>query len=228
MTCGARQHTPCYARFKGCASCKTADQWAAVPNRPEAKEVPVPAGFELGEPVAAAASAEPEYDLSPPPSYADLDPESPAGKERAELLAAAKTASDEAYGVHAHSSEEHYKKIWAVLCVLLVISVVGPMLEIMWVTLITAFGIAFVKAYLVVKEFMHVNIEKPVIRYAMVIALGFMVLFFAGTAPDIKKHEGLNWDHVSAKEHIKRVTAEQEAAGEHGDGEHGATEAGAH
>ena len=43
---------------------------------------------------------------------------------------------------------------------LLVVSVAGPMLEIKIVTLITAFGIAVVKAYLVAKNFMHLNIEQ--------------------------------------------------------------------
>ena len=58
-------------------------------------------------------------------------------------------------------SESHYVKLWAVLLVLLVISVCGPMLEIKWVTLLTAFGIAVVKAYLVAANFMHLKTEKP-------------------------------------------------------------------
>ena len=40
------------------------------------------------------------------------------------------------------------------------VSVVGPMLGIRAVTLITAFGIALVKAYLVAKNFMHLNVAE--------------------------------------------------------------------
>ena len=53
----------------------------------------------------------------------------------------------------AHANhDQHYIRIWQVLLVLLVISVLGPMLEIQTVTLVTAFGIAVVKAYLVAKD----------------------------------------------------------------------------
>ena len=46
----------------------------------------------------------------------------------------------------AHSAKG-YVKTWAVLVVLLIISVIGPMFEILWLTLLTAFGIACVKAW---------------------------------------------------------------------------------
>ena len=96
----------------------------------------------------------------------------------------------------AHEEHHHpdYVKIWGILLVLLVISVVGPMLEIRVVTLITAFGIAIVKAYLVARNFMHVNVEPRYIVYLMCTMLVFMLLFFAGVAPDVMKFEGTNWD----------------------------------
>ena len=53
-----------------------------------------------------------------------------------------------------------YVKIWAVLLVLLAVSIVGPMFEQPTLTLITAFGIAIVKASLVATYFMHLNVEK--------------------------------------------------------------------
>jgi len=87
----------------------------------------------------------------------------------------------------------NYVKVWAVLCVLLVISVVGPMFEIQVVTLVTAFGIACVKAFLVMKNFMHLNVEKRIAVYMLSTCLVFMFLLFAATAPDVMKHDGWNW-----------------------------------
>jgi caa(3)-type oxidase subunit IV len=89
--------------------------------------------------------------------------------------------------------ETNYVKIWAILLVLLVVSILGPFLGIKVVTLITAFGIAIVKAYLVAKNFMHLNIEPRYAVYLLTTMLVFVLLFFAGTAPDVMKHEGRNW-----------------------------------
>ena len=97
------------------------------------------------------------------------------------------------------SAEEHhetsfYVKIWAILLVLLAVSVTGPMLEIKWVTLLTAFGIAGVKAYMVAVNFMHINLAPRYITYLVTTTLVFMLLFFAGTAPDVMKDRGTNWE----------------------------------
>ena len=97
-----------------------------------------------------------------------------------------------AHGEHAHHVD-YWKIYWALLA-LLVVSVAGPFLGIEVVTLITAFGIAIVKAYLVAKNFMHINIAARYVAYLMVTMLVFMLLFFAGTAPDVMKPAGRNWD----------------------------------
>lgn len=99
-------------------------------------------------------------------------------------------------------SEEHhepsfYVKIWGYLLVLLVISIVGPMFEIQWLTLITAFGIACVKAYMVAVNFMHINLTPRYVTYLVTTTLVFMLLFFAGTAPDVMKDQGRNWEKPS-------------------------------
>jgi caa(3)-type oxidase subunit IV len=86
-----------------------------------------------------------------------------------------------------------------ILCALLVVSVVGPMFEIRVVTLITAFGIAIVKAYLVAANFMHLNIEKRLATYILTTCLVFMFLFFAAVAPDVMKHDGDNWEKPGVK-----------------------------
>jgi caa(3)-type oxidase subunit IV len=96
-----------------------------------------------------------------------------------------------------------YVKIWAILLGLLVISIVGPMFEVPVLTLVTAFGIAIVKASLVATYFMHLHVEKRYIRYmlyAMVLVIG---LFFAGTAPDIMKTAGLQWQNQAVFDLIK-------------------------
>ena len=99
----------------------------------------------------------------------------------------------------AHHSEVYYVKIWLLLLVLLVISILGPMLEIKILTLITAFGIAIVKALLVAAYFMHLNIEKRYVWYMLASMLLMVGLFFAGTAADIMKPDGNNWENTSAK-----------------------------
>jgi hypothetical protein len=45
-----------------------------------------------------------------------------------------------------------------------------------------------------------------------------MLLFFAGTSPDVMKHKGQNWENVAAEAEIERALAEQAEAG---NGEHG-------
>jgi len=127
---------------------------------------------------------------------------------------------------HDHG-QAHYVKIWAILLVLLIVSVLGPVvaphlefgfLKAWMITLMTAFGIAIVKAYLVAANFMHLNVEKKYISYMLATMLVFMLLFFAGTSPDVMKHKGQNWENVAAEAEIERALAEQAEAG---NGEHG-------
>jgi len=97
------------------------------------------------------------------------------------------------HAAHADHHHVNYIRIWQILLVLLVISVAGPFLEIQVVTLVTAFGIAIVKAYLVAKNFMHLNLEPRYAVYLLLTMLLFVFLFFAAVAPDVMKHEGQNW-----------------------------------
>jgi len=64
------------------------------------------------------------------------------------------------------------------------------------ITLITAFGIAVVKATMVAAYFMHLNIEKRYIWFILFIMLAFLLVLFAGVAPDVMKQGGRNWTHV--------------------------------
>ena len=91
----------------------------------------------------------------------------------------------------------YYIKIWAILVALLVVSVAGPFIGVFWITMVTAFGIACVKAYLVATRFMHIGAEPAFVSYIVVTALVFMLLFFAGVAPDVMKTEGTGWTKPS-------------------------------
>src|SRR5688572_9077193 len=110
------------------------------------------------------------------------------------------------HAAHADAHHVNYVRIWQILLALLVVSVLGPLLEIKVVTLITAFGIAVVKAYLVAKNFMHLNVQPRYVVYILGTALVFMLLFFAGTAGDVMKHAGDNW-HKPYREPVPAASA---------------------
>lgn len=117
----------------------------------------------------------------------------------------------------AAASEDHvhhgnYVKVWAILVVLLIISVLGPLTGIRWLVLFAAFGIAIIKAYMVAKNFMHVNVERRWVGYLLITCLVFLAILFAGVAPDVMKHQGLHWDNYAAKQAVQ--------AGSKGDGKH--------
>jgi caa(3)-type oxidase subunit IV len=128
--------------------------------------------------------------------------------------------SDQANVVHgahgeAAAHEAHYKKIWALLLVLLLISFAGPFLEIRVVTMITAFGIAVYKAWLVAKHFMHVTVQPRFVVYMLATCLVFMLLFYAGAAPDVMEHEGAQWVKVNPDAGQPERVLHPEASGEH-------------
>ena len=91
---------------------------------------------------------------------------------------------------HAHTN---YVKIWYWLLILLAISVAGPMLEIPWLTILTAFGIALIKTFMVAANFMHLKFEKKIIWYLLFIAITFLGVFYFGTAADIMNQSGQQW-----------------------------------
>ena len=104
-------------------------------------------------------------------------------------------------------THEHpnYVKIWYWLLVLLAISVAGPMLEVPALTLITAFGIAIIKSFLVAANFMHLKFEKKIIWLLLILALFLLGVFFFGTAPDIMMTEGDQWiDCIADKSCIEQ------------------------
>jgi caa(3)-type oxidase subunit IV len=136
---------------------------------------------------------------------------------------AAAAAHDDHHEEHIHTVR-HYVNVYFVLVGLFIVSVLGPMLGIKIVTLITAFGVAVVKASLVVHYFMHLTVEKRFVHYFMATSLAFMFLFFFAVAPDVMKHEGTNWVNVAAKAETAKIEADPNhgaPAHHEGGGEHG-------
>jgi caa(3)-type oxidase subunit IV len=124
---------------------------------------------------------------------------------------------------HASGHHTNYVKIWAILVGLLVVSVLGPMAGIRWLTLIAAFGVALVKAYMVAKNFMHLDVQKPIVHWILGAALALMVLLYGALAPDVQKGQGQQWkkdagfhhSFTTSKPHEAGEPAEK-AAAEHG------------
>lgn len=111
----------------------------------------------------------------------------------------------------------YYVKVWGLLVVLLAVSVTGPMLGIGWLTLLTAFGVAIVKAFVVASRFMHLNTEKRYVTFMFLGMLAFMAMFFFGTSPDVLKHDGQRWSNEAAKAAETRAINKKLApAGDHG------------
>jgi caa(3)-type oxidase subunit IV len=112
----------------------------------------------------------------------------------------------------------NYVRIWAILLGLLAVSVAGPLVAALIehrptalaLTLSTAFGIAVVKAYMVAKNFMHINFTQRFVPYLVVTMVLLMLILFSGVAPDVMKLEGRNWVKPAW------IAANVEAAAPHG------------
>lgn len=98
----------------------------------------------------------------------------------------------------------NYKKIYIILLVLLAISIAGPTLGVPWLTLVTAFGIAIVKATLVVQNFMHLKWEQKIMKWVLLASLVIVALFWAAVEQDVKAHDGQRWTNDGAKAAIER------------------------
>ena len=116
---------------------------------------------------------------------------------------------------HGHH-EINYFMIYVALVVLFLISVAGPEVGeftgLRWITLVTAFGIAVVKANLVIQNFMHLKWEKNIMKWMLATSLILMFLMVAGISPDVMNHEGRNWENVAAKESVERGVEGEVAA----------------
>jgi caa(3)-type oxidase subunit IV len=111
-------------------------------------------------------------------------------------------------GQHDDDHHVNYTKIYVTLLILFAISVMGPFIGeitgIALITLVTAFGIALVKANLVIQNFMHLRWEKKIMKWMLTSSLVVVALFVAGVAPDVYNHEGDNWENLAAKAAVAR------------------------
>jgi caa(3)-type oxidase subunit IV len=123
------------------------------------------------------------------------------------------------HGDHGHAHTDYVKVYW-ILLGLLCASVAGPMIGIKTVTLITAFGIAVVKAYLVAANFMHLKVEKRYISYLLFTVVAIMMLFYAGVSPDVMHHRGRQWENVAAQEWSKQALIRVQEEHQHPHAEH--------
>ena len=127
----------------------------------------------------------------------------------------------------------HYVRIYVVLLVLLLVSILGP--EVgerldqqvtvfgvqfglgITLTLITAFGIAVVKAWLVIKNFMHLTVERVMPKLFLTASVVLLALFWGGVAPDVQLDEGRLWVNDAARAAVARGLAEPEDHAEEDD-----------
>ena len=99
-----------------------------------------------------------------------------------------------------HVHHPNYVKGWAILVALLVVSVAGSMTHVRSVVLFAASGVAIIKASLVAKNFMHLTVEKRWVPYLLGVCLLFVLILFAGVAPDVMHHSGLHWTNPAANQ----------------------------
>lgn len=121
---------------------------------------------------------------------------------------------------HAHEDHSaHYKKIFIKLVIAFLISFIGPFIGeaigAFWLTLLTAFGVAFYKARLVIVHFMHLPQEKNYVSYILQTTLVLIAIFVAGVMVDVLNHEGQNWDNVAAKQAVEAGLKSAEGAEHH-------------
>jgi hypothetical protein len=65
---------------------------------------------------------------------------------------------------------------------------------------------------------MHVNLTPRFVIYTVATTLVFMLLFFAGAAPDVMKSSGRNWEKPAWIEAERAYEAGEIGGGSHGAG----------
>ncbi len=91
----------------------------------------------------------------------------------------------EATAKHAEHGIGRYVVVWAILLTLLVVSLFLGHLSNVYLMNALVFGVALIKASLVVTYFMGIRMEPKVIVVTLIITVLFMVGLLAGVSPDV-------------------------------------------
>ena len=89
------------------------------------------------------------------------------------------------------SHTKWYIAIWAILLVFLFVSIALSHLPNVYVMNGIVFTIAFVKAFLVMRHFMHLKMEPWLITILVLAAVGTLVVLLIGVSPDVTFHAGV-------------------------------------
>jgi len=71
---------------------------------------------------------------------------------------------------------------------------------------------------MVAKNFMHLDVEKPIVHWILGAALALMVLLYGALAPDVQKGSGQNWRKDAGFHHSFTTSKPRESGtgAEHG------------
>ena len=83
------------------------------------------------------------------------------------------------------------------------------MLGIRAITLITAFGIALIKTYIIAAEFIHLKVEKRITTLIILSIIIIILIFYFNITPNIMKTSGQHWIKITPQ------TAAEETVPEH-------------
>ena len=84
-----------------------------------------------------------------------------------------------------HLSPKHYVQIWAVLVVLLALSMLAGLMKSALLGTVLIFGVAFIKAAIVLACFMHLTIEYVWLKVFVGFGILCAIFFILGVFPDV-------------------------------------------
>ena len=117
--------------------------------------------------------------FDPTPLHAPAAPDSPAP---------AKSHDEHGHGLAHISPWQTLVKIWVILMVLTILTVMATWVNLGALNIFIALGIAVIKAVLVVMYFMHLKYDKPFNTYIFTFCLAFVAFFLGMLMLDTKEY----------------------------------------
>jgi cytochrome c oxidase subunit 4 len=93
---------------------------------------------------------------------------------------------------HQHTAASTYVIVWAALLAMLVASIALGRVPNHYLMNVLVFGVAIVKALLVVRYFMGVRFEPWLVTIILLVSVFFLIVLFVGVAPDVSLRTGWN------------------------------------